>query len=347
MAVAGGLTEDQRGFIPRDAGGTPDVGAYEFGADPPNQPPVADAGPDQTVECTAPAGGTEVTLDGGGSSDPDGDDLTFTWTGPFPDGGGTVTGESPTVTLPLGVHVITLEVDDGNGETDTDTVSVTVEDTTAPEITLNGDNPTILECAVDSYVEPGAVVEDACDADPDLDITGAVDTATPGSYDITYTATDDSGNQSEAIRAVEVVDTLPPEITVLGSPIELWPPNHKYATIGVSDIVTAASDLCDLEVGPDDVVITSVSSDEPENGAGDGNTVDDIVIAGDCRSVGLRSERQGGGNGRVYTIQLAATDSSGNTGTASFQVQVPPNKSGATAIDDGAAYSQTSACALP
>ncbi len=347
VTVAAGLAEDQRGYIPRDVNGFPDVGAFEFGADPPNQPPVADAGDDQTVECTAPMGGTEVTLDGSGSSDPDDDPLTYTWTGPFPEGGGTVNGEMPVVTLPLGVHVITLEVDDGNGETDTDTVTITVEDTTAPSIVLNGANPLTLECAVDAYVEPGAIVTDVCDDDPMTEITGAVDESTPGSYEITYTATDASNNSSSEIRTVNVVDTIPPEITVLGSPMQLWPPNHKYVEIAVADIVTAASDLCDGDIGIDDVVITSVTSDELENGKGDGNTQNDIVIASDCSTVSLRSERRGKGNGRVYTIHLAATDADGNTGTASYQVHVPHDQAGGPAIDDGPAYTETSACAAP
>jgi PKD repeat protein len=89
----------------------------------PNHPPVADAGPNQTV--TLGSGGTaDVKLDGSGSSDPDGDALTYTWTGGFQ--GGSASGVSPTVTFTAaGTHTVTLTVDDGLA-TDTDTVRITV-----------------------------------------------------------------------------------------------------------------------------------------------------------------------------------------------------------------------------
>ena len=89
-----------------------------------NQPPTADAGPDQNVERIS-SGGTSVTLDGSGSTDPDEDPLIYTWTGSFSEGGGTVTGANPAVTLPLGTHTINLVVDDGT-ETDTDDVDVSI-----------------------------------------------------------------------------------------------------------------------------------------------------------------------------------------------------------------------------
>lgn len=95
-----------------------------------NRPPVANAGPDQTVPADGATCQAKVTLDGSASSDPDADPLTYTWTGIF----GTATGVSPTVTLPLGIHVITLTVTDSFGASSEDTVTITVADTTPPSV---------------------------------------------------------------------------------------------------------------------------------------------------------------------------------------------------------------------
>jgi hypothetical protein len=97
-----------------------------FTPTPQNQPPVANAGPDQTRECANPAG-TLVTLDGSASSDPDDDTLTYKWTGPFPEGGGTVTGVKPAVTLPLGTSTVTLVVNDGTVDSSPDTVKIDIQ----------------------------------------------------------------------------------------------------------------------------------------------------------------------------------------------------------------------------
>ncbi len=101
--------------------------------EPPNAPPTADAGPDQTVECDGPDGAT-VALNGSASSDPDGDPLTFTWNGPFGRLGGGTGDAIVQVTLPPGVHAITLTVMDDDGEMASDELVVTVQDTTAPSI---------------------------------------------------------------------------------------------------------------------------------------------------------------------------------------------------------------------
>jgi hypothetical protein len=109
----------------------PDASVTLSGEEP-NQPPVADAGPDQTVERTS-YDGAEVTLDGSNSYDPDDKPLPITyewsWTG------GSATGVAPTVVLPMGTTTVTLLVDDGE-LTDTDTVEITVQDTTPPDVQL-------------------------------------------------------------------------------------------------------------------------------------------------------------------------------------------------------------------
>jgi len=140
------------------------------------------------------------------------------------------------------------------------------------------------------------------------------------------------------------VDTIAPVITLNNNTITLWPPNHSYHTINVADLVASASDNCSSDL-LSSVVISSVSSDESENGNGDGNTSNDIVIAANCKSVQLRAERQGGGNGRVYRINFVVTDSAGNISTVTGKVYVPKNAN-STAVDDGpaAGYTVTSAC---
>lgn len=134
-------------------------------------------------------------------------------------------------------------------------------------------------------------------------------------------------------------DTTPPAVEI-GDMTELWPPNHKYHTFNLSDIVLSVGDDIDGEINIDEsCVILSIYSDEPEDleGKGDGNTLEDIVILGPS-SFKVRSERQGTGNGRVYGITFIVFDSSGNSSVATVYLGVPHDKSGKTPIvDDGSA----------
>jgi hypothetical protein len=310
-----------------------------------NVPPVADAGPDQTVECEC-FDGAEITLDGSGSFDDNNDPLTYSWS----IGGEEIaTGVSPTVTLDLGVHLIMLTVTDPGGLSDTDAVTITVEDTTDPVVTLLGDDPLELECGVDVYEELKAEVTDICDPAPSLVIDASdVDTETVGVYGVLYTGTDASGNSATETRTVNVVDTTPPTITVNSEPTVFWAPNHEYRTLALADLDIEVEDFCDKTLTPDDVVIVKVTSDEPENaqGNGDGNTLDDMVIGESCNTVDLRAERAGSGNGRVYTLHLALMDASGNIGTTTYEVHVPHDqRPGSVAIADDPVYTvEAEAC---
>jgi hypothetical protein len=213
---------------------------------------------------------------------------------------------------------------------------------------FEGEVPCILTCPDDISVsndpaECGAVVDYT---EPSGESCGTVTCDHPsGSFfpvgETTVTCTSSVGPSCSF--EVTVTDDEAPVITTSGS-ITLWPPNHKYVTFNVTDLVTGASDNCDGSVGTGSVQITKVTSDELENGSGDGNTLNDIVIAADCQSVQLRSERVGEGNGRVYTITFEVTDASGNVATATAKVTVPKSQNGSPAVDDGPSYTVLSSC---
>jgi len=115
------------------------------------------------------------------------------------------------------------------------------------------------------------------------------------------------------------VDTTPPTInSVSASRDVLWPPNHKMVEVIVS---VDATDICDPEPFS---YILGVSSNEPINGPGDGNTEPDWELFTDePLVVMLRAESAGVGIGRVYTIYVECTDASGNIATAEVDVVVP------------------------
>ena len=90
----------------------------------PNQPPVANAGEDQTVMLDEGAVTASVTLYGSGSYDPDGDSLTFEWSE-----GGTYLGSGVSFDhlFNAGEHIVTLTVTDDQEQSDQDTVTITVK----------------------------------------------------------------------------------------------------------------------------------------------------------------------------------------------------------------------------
>jgi hypothetical protein len=125
---------------------------------------------------------------------------------------------------------------------------------------------------------------------------------------------------AEADTHVAVVDTTPPQLSVSVSPAQLWPPNHKLRPVTATITVT---DTCDANPV---IRLVSITSNEADNGAGDGNTTGDIQGAAfgtDDRAFLLRAERSGNGNGRIYTITYSATDASGNTTLSQATVTVP------------------------
>ncbi len=129
------------------------------------------------------------------------------------------------------------------------------------------------------------------------------------------------GGYATCSFTVTVNDTEAPVINNLSaSPNTLWPPNHKMKDVTVN---YTSTDNCP---GPISCQV-SVTSDEPVNEVGDGNTGPDWIVT-DNHHVKLRAERSGTGDGRVYTITVSCTDQVGNIGTATTTVTVPHDMSG-------------------
>lgn len=103
-----------------------------------NEPPMADAGLDQTVD-----NGTTVYLDAGGSVDPDGTIASVQWTITGPDGNA-VTSTCATCARTqftpneTGNYTANVSVADDAGATRNDTLYVTVEERNGPTVTLMG-----------------------------------------------------------------------------------------------------------------------------------------------------------------------------------------------------------------
>jgi hypothetical protein len=214
--------------VPVPHGSAPDIGAFEF-----NRDPVANAGQDQTV-LAGSGPSAAVQFDGRGSSDPDGDPLTYSWSW----NGGSAVGAQPVVTLPLGSTVVTLTVYDGFGGKATDTVTIQVNDGTAPVISSLTPSPAqlwpanhkmvriTLSAIVTDNVDPAPItrivsvesnepINDGGDGDtaPDWTITGDMtlelraERSGNGNariYTITVESIDGSGNRSAAATTVVV-----------------------------------------------------------------------------------------------------------------------------------------------
>lgn len=200
------------------------------------RPPVANAGPDQILEC-AGNGGTPATLNGSASTDPDGTALSYMWTDEAGNVVGTVAIAQVNVTL--GMHAFTLTVTNAAGLTSTATTHVTVRDTMAPTLSVSL-SPNNLWPPNHKLVEITArvLVSDTCDANPAVqlisitssDPLGADDVQAVGGgpvpfgtdvrsfllradrsksnpvriYTVTYTAKDASGNTTTASAPVRV-----------------------------------------------------------------------------------------------------------------------------------------------
>lgn len=249
---------------------------------------------------------------------------------------GTVTATKTSLAAGSGPQVFTLVVfiadNTAHGTVLTNTATVSSA-TTDPDATNNSatNNTTVNNCELTC---PGSIT---VDTDPNSTLCGANVTfsanASSGCGTVTYstasgtvtsgsffpvgttTVTATAATGQTCTFTVTVVDKTPPAVNGFDeSTINLWPPNHK-----MRDVATYSStDNC----GTSNCVVT-VTSNEPENGTGDGDTAPDWEVVGN--TIRVRAERGNNKEARVYDITLTCTDANGNETVKRKQVRIAHN----------------------
>ncbi len=192
----------------------------------PNVAPIADAGPDQPVKIRQ-----DVTLDGSGSSDADGDPLSYAWTviSP-PEAAGTGLLRGHTSVMPVivpeshGTYVIELIVNDGKVNSKPDRVSLLVGNTPpvadagedqaiSPEdkVILDGSGSTDLD--QDQLTYKWSLVSAPAGADPQLSDNASVHpefiARQAGSYTFSLVVNDGIDDSEPDFVTINTVNTAP------------------------------------------------------------------------------------------------------------------------------------------
>ena len=129
----------------------------------------------------------------------------------------------------------------------------------------------------------------------------------------TYPCEDDGGGDGDGDGGGDECEPWP-----VGTATVLWPPNHKLRTYTLADCANV--DVCPDGQAIAAGTVTRITADEEiEVGrGGDGHTVSYDAAIIDATHFELRSERQGGMDGRVYTVYYV--DGNGDEGSCQFLV---------------------------
>lgn len=146
------------------------------------------------------------------------------------------------------------------------------------------------------------------------------------------------GNSSPILRGlrVEGVNQAPNVLAAAPTVSLLRDPDHNMQSVGISGVYDPDGD-------PFEIIITSVTQDEPIAGLSEDDKFPDAIGAG-SPTVWLRGELDEGtidnpSNGRVYTLNFKAIDAAGAVSDGEVKVTVPKGILPTDiAIDDGQKY---------
>ncbi|WP_157173340.1 putative Ig domain-containing protein [Staphylococcus epidermidis] len=204
----------------------------------------------------------------------------------------------------VGSYDITVTTTDENGNSETTTFTIDVEDTTKPTVESVADqtqevNTEIEPIKIEATDNSGRAVTNKVDGLPDgvtFDEATNTISGTPsevGSYDITVTTTDESGNVTETIFTIDVEDTTKPTVeSIAGQTQEV---NTEIEPIKIEAKDNSGQTVTNKVDGLPD----GVTFDEATN-----------TISGTPSEVGS------------YTVTVTTMDESGNATETTFTIDV-------------------------
>ncbi|MCU0257071.1 MAG: PKD domain-containing protein, partial [Vicinamibacterales bacterium] len=256
--------------------------------------------------------GRPLLVNGGASSDPDGDPLTFAWS---VEGGESATGANAAFTFAsAGTVTLSLTVRDGRGGTGAATKSIRVdaaEANRAPRAVIAGATAGVtgVELVFDgrgSSDPDGDPLQFAWTLGPEgASAAGPVAAFTyepAGPYTVTLTVTDTAGNSDTATRTI-AIETAPDRaapIVTLAGPVEALPGAQALFTAVATDNVGVAGVRFEVDGLP-------------------GADPTDVAAPPYTRTLALPAIASPGQQVRVTAL---ARDAAGNVGTASATVTI-------------------------
>jgi uncharacterized repeat protein (TIGR01451 family) len=166
-----------------------------------------------------------------------------------------------------------------------------------------------------------------------LTLTVAVGSQATSPVRVLASITADADAQSSNDVAEDSSAISPPEVPPTETRIALWPPNHKFTRVTLSQCVARFSNC----PGPVTGRFLYGLSDEAADADGHKDATPDIVWSG-CAAVDLRVERLGTRDGRVYRLAYDAVDNCGRRLVGVCGAEVPHDQGNCDAVFSGESY---------